>query len=169
MAVGRHEDVALRVHEDLPVRVHAGPHALREEEDVVGVEPEVVVLLEALDRRLVVRLGSHHVEGNRRLVADFARDYLAGVEVEEGRPRDRPDGIASLRPVVAEARTLAAGDEKRGDAAGPELLLARGLRLLQLRAFENRDLRGLAALRVGSGLPFRKSLLAVREIVLVDA
>ena len=115
--VGAHEDVAGGVHDDLPVLRHSGPHPLGEEEHVLRVEPEVIVLLEAADRRLVVRLARHHVERNRAAIADGARENLAGMEVEERSARDRPDRVAALRPVVAEARALPARHEKRGDAA----------------------------------------------------
>ena len=168
MSVRGHEDVAGGVEDDLAVLRHAGPHALGEEEDVVGIEAEVIVLLEALHGRGVVGLARHHVERDRRAVADRAREDLAGVEVEERSAGDRTDRVAALRAVVAEARTLSARDEERGDLAGLELLLTRGDGLGELLALEDGDLRGLAlrAVRhVGAGL---EGLLAVGEILGFD-
>ncbi len=166
--VGAHEDMSRGVHDDLPVLRHSGPHPLGEEEHVLRVEPEVIVLLEAADRRLVVRLARHHVERDRAAVADRAREDLARVEVEERRARDGPDGVAALRPVVAEARTLPARDEQRGDAAGLQLLLARGDRLGELFALEDRHLRRLALRAVRHLRALRERALAVLDALRID-
>ena len=106
MAVRAHEDVAGRVEDDLAVLGHPRPHALGEEEDVLGVEAEVSVRAEALHRRRVVGLARHHVERDRPAVAARAREDLARVEVEERRAGDGPDLEAPLGTVVAEARAL---------------------------------------------------------------
>ena len=146
VTVGGHEDVPGLIEDDLTVLRHPRPHALGEEEDVVGVESEVLVLLEALHGRLVIRLRRHHVERNRRAVADRAREDLARVEVEERRAGNRSDRVAALRSVVAEARALSARDQQCRDAPGLQLLLARGNRLLERGALQLGDFRRLAVL-----------------------
>ena len=149
MSVRRHEDVSRLVEDNLPVLSHAGPHTLGEEEDVVRVESEIVVLLEALDRRLIVRLRGHNIPRDRGAIADRTREDLAGVEVEERSAGDRTDRIAALGSVISETRSLSSGNEQRGNLAGLELLLAGGDGFSELLALQDCDLGGLALGGVG--------------------
>ena len=151
VSVGAHEHMAGGVEDDLAVCRHAGPHSLAEEYDVLGIEAEVVVLLEVGDRGVVVGGASHHVERNRGLVAHAEGEDLARVEVEERGACHGADGIRALGTIVAEARALPARDEQHAHASRGKLLLACGHGLLKRGALELRHLGrcGLAFLRGG--------------------
>jgi len=169
--VGAHEHVSGRIEDDLTVRRHARPHALPEEDDIVRVEPEIFVLLEVLHRRIVVRRARHHVERDARRVADGHGKDLAGVEVEERRPRDGADRIGALRAVEAEARALPAGDEQHAHVPGGELPFARRDGLLQGRALELRHLRRRRPAllhRLGRHARTGQHRLAARDLLEVD-
>ena len=169
VSVGAHEDAAGRLEDDLAVGRHAGPHALLEEDHVRRVEPEVVVLLEVRHGGGVVRGARHHVERDRRLVAEGEREDLARVEVEERRARDRADRVGALRAVEAEARALPARDEQHAHVPGRELLLAGVDGALQRRALQLVHLRGgrLALLRGGRAAA-GDHRLAARQLLEVD-
>ena len=87
---------------------------------------------------------------------------------EERCAGDRADRVAAFRAVVAEARALAACDEKRGDSAGLELLLSDRDGLGELLALEDGDLRGPALRVVDSRDACLERLLAVGEALRLD-
>ena len=97
------------------MQIERGHHALLEEEDVFLVESEMSVPLEERAGGEVVGFAGHDVPGDG--VAGVARpgEQLLGEDLEERFIFDRRDGELALGPVVAEARSLPAGDEERGD------------------------------------------------------
>ena len=119
VAVGREGDPVFRGQQDFAGGLVDGRHLpLGEEPDVF--QAEAVVLLEEVDRRFVVLGAGHDVQRQGPSEAAAQRDDLLGVDLEQARRGDRPDGKGPLGPFESQASARTAGDEDDADLAGGE-------------------------------------------------
>ena len=161
MPVGGNEQAVGFGEEHAPRRVQGRQHVLGEEEDILGRQSEVIVLLEEGACGGVVGGRRQDVPGRARSVALGGGEQSARMQLEERTGRHGSDRKHALGRVVAQARRLSARHENEPHAPGGQelgsfLAGASRVRLFFRIALQRKEVgrgeRGRAGLGLALGL-----------------
>ncbi len=141
MPIRTHKNMPRLIKNNLSILRHSWPHPLREEKHILRIQPKIIVLLKAINRRLIIHLRRHHIKRNPRPIPNRLRQNLPRMKIKKRRICHRSNRITPLRPIKPKPRTLTARHQQNAHAPRLQFLLTRRNRRLQRGTFQLRHLR----------------------------